>query len=133
MLEANLPIPEVIVNNTLPILLNTFVNGEKALNKVVTAFFPKLRTENTPLNVFLILPAVESLILNFSVRFLNPSEIWTNFSPVIGGNTSLKPSLIAPSPLPTPCTMFVTPFITSSLPPFSFQNLSIAFLASVDG
>ena len=75
MLEANLPIPEVIVNSTLPILLNTFVNGEKALNKVVTAFFPKLRTENTPLNVFLILPAVESLILNFSVRFLNPSEI----------------------------------------------------------
>ena len=74
-LEANLPIPEVTDNNTLPIVPNTFVNGEKALNKVVTAFFPKLRTENTPLNVFLILPAVESLILNFSVRFLNPSEI----------------------------------------------------------
>ena len=75
ILEANLPIPEVIVNNTLPTLLNTFVNGEKALNKVVTAFFPKLRTENTPLNVFLILLAVESLILNFSVRSLNPFEI----------------------------------------------------------
>ena len=29
--------------------------------------------------------------------------------------------------------MLVIPFITSSLPPFSFQNLSIAFLASVDG
>ena len=73
--EANLPMAEVTDNMISPIPLNTLVKGEKPLNSEVTAFLPKLKTEKSPLNVFLILLAVESLILNFSVRFLNPSEI----------------------------------------------------------
>ena len=73
--EANLPIADVTDNTICPIPLNILVKGEKPLNSEVTAFLPKLKTEKSPLNVFLILLAVESLILNFSVRFLNPSEI----------------------------------------------------------
>ena len=119
--------------NIFPIAPITPVKGVKDFINTPTAPLTKLNTENNPLNVFLIFPAVSSLILNFSDRFLKPLEISTNFSPVIGGKISLNALDMDFTPFNTPPAILDKPFITSSLPPASFQNSSIAFLASVDG
>ena len=133
MLLTNLPTPFVADITTSAILPNNPVRGNKLFASVTTIFLPKSIIENKPLKVFLILVAVLSLILNLSVSSLNPLEISASFSPVIAGNTSLHASPIAPKPLPMLFTIVPKPEIMSSLPPISFQVLSISFLALTDG
>ena len=133
ILDTKLPILEVIVKKPEPIGLMTPNNGVKPLTTPTTASFTVSNMVNTPLKVFLSLLAVSSLILKFSVKSLNLADSSTSFSPDNEGNTSFQASPTDLNPLPKLWNMLVKPLITSSLPPASFQNLSILFLASVEG
>ena len=118
ILVRNLPKEEVAVRMISLIPPNIPTPGANALNKLTTPVLTKSTTENKPLKVSFILAAVLSLTLSFSVNFSNPFDRATSFSPVIAGNTSLKPSLTEPSTFPKLPNAFPNPFITASLPPF---------------
>ena len=105
---------------------NIIPNNSKASPTIFTTEPKALNTAFTALNTV-------SLTLNSSVNFLKFLDKATNFSPVIAGTISLKPDAAAFTILTNPLRILVKPAITSSLPPFSFQNLNIAFLASVEG
>ena len=64
---------------------------------------------------------------------MNLLERSTSFCPVIGGNTISQAIPIPRNTLPKLSTTFVKPSIIAERPPCSFQNLSIAFRASVEG
>ena len=71
------------------------------LAKPKNACLPMLRIENTPLNVRLILAAVSSPILSFSVNCFKFSVSWASRFPVVGGKTSLNASCTGFSRAPT--------------------------------
>ena len=133
ILENKLPIEDVTTNIALPTFGKTANTGAKDFSNVVIIFLPKSITENKPLKVALIILAVLSLILNFSVSSWNFLDISTNRLPVIAGNISLNPSLTAVIPFIRLVITLPRPFMTASLPPFSFQNFNIVFLASIAG
>ena len=107
-------------------------NGVKPLTTPTTASFTVSNTLNTPLNVFLSLLAVSSLILKFSLKSLNLADNSTSFSPDNEGNTSFQASPIDLKPLPKLWNILVKPLIMSSLPPRSFQSDNILLRLSED-
>ena len=127
------PNPEVTDNKPDPILGSKLPRGLNALITLPIALPTVLKTSNNPLNVSFIFLAVSSFILNLYVKSLNLVDNSVSFSPVIEGNTSFQASPIPLSPLPRLCIILVKPLIAASLPPDSFQNFNMLFLASVEG
>ena len=132
ILDTKFPIPDVTERAIFPIPPNTLPSGDNALNTAPTALPTVLNTENTPLNVFFIFPAVSSLTLSFSVKSLKPLDKSANFLPVIGGNTSLNAFPTDPNTFPRLPNILLKPFMISSLPPNSFHCFNISFLALAD-
>ena len=95
-------------------------------------FFPKSTMENSPLNVRLSLSAVSSLIFILAVKFLSPSVKANNCLAVIGGNISLKASLIGLTILEIPSKTFLRDSIKSLRPPKSLHFFKTLLRASAD-
>ena len=98
----NCPILAPASNKFVPIPSNNLPIGEIPLINALIVSPTNGIISNNPLNVVLILSAVSSLILNFSVKSLNLFVKSINFIEVIGGNTSSQAPLIELNTFPNP-------------------------------
>ena len=92
--ETKSPMLAVISNIPFPAGRRKPTKSANPLSKALTTSTPKLKIENTPLNVLFNLSAVSSLILNLSLKFFSVSVKLYNCSAVVLGKISRKASCI---------------------------------------